>query len=119
MSREQQRYYIFVSWKNGREPTQIHNELVNAEGEEALSLRTVERWVHAFKDGDESVSDNACSGHPCKAVMSEKIAKADDFISNNPHITTTEMASQVGISHESFMQIVYCQKKNVMLHYDM
>ena len=45
MSCEQQRYYIFVSWKNGREPTQIHNELVNAEGEEALSLRTVERWV--------------------------------------------------------------------------
>ena len=80
--------------------------MVNAEGEEALSLRTVERWVHAFKDGDESVSDNACSGHPCKAVMSEKIAKADDFISNNPHITTTELASQVGISRERITHIL-------------
>ena len=107
MSREQQRYYIFVSWKNGREPTQIHNELVNAEGEEALSLRTVERWVRAFKDGDESVSDNARSGRPCEAVTSEKIAKADDFISNDPHITTTELASQVGISHERITHILH------------
>src|SRR5436190_23890969 len=70
MSREQQRYYINVSWKNGREPAQIHNELVNAEGEGALSLRTVERWVRAFEDGDESVSDKARSGRPCEAVTS-------------------------------------------------
>jgi len=56
MSYEQQRYYIYVSWKNGREPTQIHDELVNAEGEDALSLRTIQRWIRKFKDGDESVS---------------------------------------------------------------
>src|SRR5438128_7568531 len=106
MSREQQRYYIFISWKNGREPTQIHTELANAEGEEALSLRTVEHWVRAFKDGDESVSDNAHSGCPCKAVTSEKIAKVDDFISNDPHITTTELANQVGISCERITHIL-------------
>ena len=98
MSREQQRYYINVSWKNGREPAQIHNELVNAEGEGALSLRTVERWVRAFKDGDESVSDKARSGRPCEAVTSEKIAKVGDLVNNDydSYITTTELASQVG-----------------------
>jgi len=106
MSREQQRYYINVSWKNGREPAQIHNELVNAEGEGALSLRTVERWVRAFEDGDESVSDKARSGRPCEAVTSEKIAKADDLVSNDPHITTTELASQVGISRERITHIL-------------
>src|SRR5438128_1636115 len=104
---KQQQYYIFVSWKNSQEPTQIHNELVNAEGEEALSFCTVECWVRAFKDGDESISDNAHSGHPCKAVTSEKIAKVDDYISNNPHITTTELASQVGISHERITHILH------------
>src|SRR5437016_3254010 len=57
--------------------------------------------------GDESVSDNACSGCPCEAVTSEKIAKVDNFISNDPHITTTELASQVGISCERITHILH------------
>ena len=81
--------------------------MVNAEREKALSLRTVERWVRAFKDGDESVFDNARSGRPCEAVTSEKkIAKVDDFISNDLHITTTELASQVGIFRERITHIL-------------
>ena len=51
-------------------------------------------------------TDNARSGRPCEAVTSEKIAKADDFISNDPHITTTELASQVGISREKITHIL-------------
>jgi len=85
MSNEQQQYYTYVSWKNGREPTQIHNELVNASGEDALSLRTIQRWVCAFKDGDESFSDKARSGRPREAVTSEKIAKVDELVHGDPH----------------------------------
>jgi histone-lysine N-methyltransferase SETMAR len=107
MSREQQRYYIFVSWKNGREPAQIHNELVNAEGEQALSLSTVRRWIHAFEDGDESISDKACSGRPCEAVTPENIAKVDDLINDDPHISTSEIANQVGISRERIGHILH------------
>src|SRR5262245_54525386 len=29
MSYENQRYYVFVSWKNGRKATEIHEELLN------------------------------------------------------------------------------------------
>ena len=68
MCSEQQRYYVFVSWKSGREPTQIHNELANAEGEQALSPRTVRRRIRTFKDGDEIISDKSRSGRPCEAV---------------------------------------------------
>ena len=105
MSYEQQRYYIYVSWKNGREPTQIHDELVNAEGEDALSLRTIQRWIRTFKDGDESVSDKARSGRPREVVTSEKIAKVDELVNDDPHITTTELATQVGISRERITHI--------------
>ena len=90
MSRERQRYYIFVSWKNGRDPTQIHNELVNAEGKQALSLSTVIRWVHAFDDGNESIVDKARSGRPCEAVTPESIAKVDDLVNDDPHISISK-----------------------------
>ena len=109
MSSEQQRYYIFVSWKNGREPTQIHKELVNAEGKHALSLRTVERWIRAFKDGDETISDKPRSGRPREAVTPENIAKVEDLVNDDPHISTTEMASQVGISHERIVHILHSE----------
>ena len=48
MSRENQRYFIFASWKNA---TQIHEELVNVEGGQALSISTIRRWIATFKDG--------------------------------------------------------------------
>ena len=57
MSQENQRYYIFISWKNGHDATKIHEELVNAEGEHALSLSTVRRWVAKFKDRETQVDD--------------------------------------------------------------
>ena len=40
-NREHQRYYIFVSWKNGKSANQIHMELQVAEGPKALSLRSI------------------------------------------------------------------------------
>jgi len=36
MDNEYQRYYVFVSWKNGRDAAKIHEELSKAEGERAL-----------------------------------------------------------------------------------
>jgi hypothetical protein len=38
-TREKQRYYIWVCWKNGKGADDIHKELVIAEGDKALSKR--------------------------------------------------------------------------------
>jgi histone-lysine N-methyltransferase SETMAR len=107
MNLEHQRYYTFVSWKNGRTAIQIHDELVNAEGEEALSLRTIRRWISAFKNGDESISDKTRSGRPCEAVTPGNIAKVEELVSEDPHISTSELANQVGISCERIGHILH------------
>ena len=39
--------------KNGRNATQIHEELVNVKGEQALPISTIRRWIATFKDGEE------------------------------------------------------------------
>jgi len=67
-TREHQRYYIFVSWKNGKTPSQIYKELQIAEGPKALSLRTIYRWIEAFEEGENDIKDNPRSRHPCEAV---------------------------------------------------
>ena len=107
MNRENQCYFIFASWKVGRNATQIHDELVIVEGEQALSISTVRRWIAAFKDGEEEILDKPRSGRPCEAVTPDKIARVDDLVSNDPHISAKELAYQVGISRERIAYILH------------
>ena len=107
MSRENQRYFIFASWKNGRNATQIHEELVNVEGEQALSISTIRRRIAMFKGGEEEIKDKARSGRPREAVTSEKIARVEDLVSNDPHISTIQLANEVGISRERISYILH------------
>ena len=46
---------------------QIHEELVNVEGKQALSISTIRRWIAIFKDGEEEIKDKARFGRPRKA----------------------------------------------------
>ena len=84
MIHENQRYFIYGFWKVGRNATQIHNELVIIEGEQALSLSTVRRRTAAFEEGEEQIVDRPRSGRPCEAVTPEKIAKIEDLITDDP-----------------------------------
>ena len=107
MSHENQWYFIFASWKNGRNAKQIHEELVNVEGEQAFSISSVKRWIATFKDGEEQILDKPRSGHPCEAVTPKKIAKVEDLVSDNPHISTRELAHEVDISRERLACILH------------
>ena len=72
---EHQWYYIFVSWKNGKQPSEIHKELEVAEGPKALSLCTIYQWIEAFEEGENSIEDASQSGHPHEAVTQNCCSK--------------------------------------------
>ena len=109
ITQEHQHYYIYVSWKNGQTAKQIHQEFRVTEGPNALSERTIYRWIEAFKDGDESIEDNPCSGHPCEAVTPRTIAKVEELVDDNPHITIRMIEEEVGISKERIEYILHTQ----------
>ena len=83
-TRENQRYYIWVYWKNGKDVTDIHRELVTAEGDKALSKRTIYCWIEAFRAGQLSIEDVPYSGHPRDAVTPSNINIIEDLINNDP-----------------------------------
>ena len=85
---ENQRCYTFVEQKNGSTAAEIHQKLVVAEGDQALSLRTIHCWIEAFELGKQSVKDKAHSGYPCEAVTPATIGKVEDLVSEDCHITT-------------------------------
>ena len=82
-------------------------ELVNVEGEQALSTSTIRRWIATFKDGEEEIKDKARSGRPREAVTSEKIARVEDLVSNDPHTSIKELTNEVGISRERISYILH------------
>ena len=103
---ENQHYYIFVEWKNGSTAAEIHQKLVVAEGDQALSLRTIHCWIEAFELGKQSVKDEARSGRPHEAVTPATIGKVEDFVSEDRHITTRKLSEEVGISDERIIYIL-------------
>src|SRR6185312_6661449 len=105
-TRENQRYYIFVEWKNGSTAAEIHQKLVVAEGDQALSSRTIHCWIEAFELGKQSVKDEARSGCPREAVTPATIGKVEDLVSEDHHITTRKLSEEVGISDERIIYII-------------
>jgi len=106
-TREHQRYYIFVEWKNGNPAADIHRKLVVAEGEKALSLSTIYRWIEAFEHGQQSIQDEARSGRPREAITPKAIAMVEQLVSEDRHITTRKLEEEVGISKERIIHILH------------
>ena len=106
-TRESQRYYIWVCWKNGKGADDIHKELVIAEGTKALSKRTIYRWIEAFEAGQSSVEDAPRSGRPREAVTPLNVNIVEDLISNDPHISIENIQEVIPISTGSIETILH------------
>src|SRR5215470_11654934 len=97
-TREHQWYFVWVRWKNGNDVADIHRMLVNAEGEKALSKRTIYRWVEAFELGHLSVQDEPRSGRPREALSPSNVNIIEDIIKEDPHITVREIREMLPLS---------------------
>ncbi|CAG8682869.1 8264_t:CDS:1, partial [Ambispora leptoticha] len=75
--------------------TQIHEELVNVKGEQALSISIIRCWIAIFKNGEEEIKDNAFSEHLHEAVTSEKIFRIENLVSDDLHISIKELTNEV------------------------
>jgi hypothetical protein len=84
--REYQRYYIFVSWKTANQLNKYYRLLWRSN---AVSLASTYHWIEAFESGKNSVEDDSCSGRPQETSIPENIAKVNDLISDDSHMTIT------------------------------
>lgn len=116
-----------MCWKNGKGADGIHKELATAEGDKALSKRTIYRWIEAFEAGQSSIEDEPRSGRPREAVTPSNINIVENLINDDPHITIESIQQVVAISAGSIETILHneisvrkvCAKwvRDVMLHH--
>ena len=94
---------------------QIFNELCVIYGPQTISMRTVFRWVKAFKAGEFSVEDDSRPRRPKTSVTKANIADVKIVVEQDARLSVKDIGSCTGISEGSVQTIL---KKRLDLRKD-
>ena len=77
----------------------IHDELSSVFGDQTPSLRIVQRWSKAFREGREEIEDKARPGRLITETTAENIEQVPFLIGDALHITIAEVQVQTDLSY--------------------
>ena len=75
-------------------------------GPSCMSRANFYKWVQAFKDGRESITDDLRSGRPVDVSTPEAVQAVEDLIKSDRRVTLDEIATNLDISHGTVYAIV-------------
>ena len=101
------RSYIKCRIRLNIDSKQIFNELCGIYGPQTISsMRTVFRWVKAFKAGKFSVEADIRPGRPKTPVMKVNIAAVKIVVEQDARLSVKDIAGCTGISEGSMQTIL-------------
>ena len=100
------RSYIKCRIRLNIDSKQIFNELCGIYGPQTISMRTVFRWVKAFKAGNVSVEDDTHPERPKTSVTKANIAAVKIVVEQDARVSVKDIASCTGISEGSVHTIL-------------
>ena len=100
------RSYIKCRIRLNIDSKQIFNELYGIYGPQTISVRTVFRWVKAFKGGKFSAEDDTRPGRPKTFVTKANIAAVKIVVKQDAQLSVKDIASCTGISEGSVQTIL-------------
>jgi hypothetical protein len=119
MTTENVSFYIKVLTALNIQTRVIHDELDSVYGDQAPSLRTVERWSKLFCEDKEDIDDEARLGRPITKTTSENIEQVRLLIDDDPYVTLDDMQQQIDLSYGSIQRIItdHLNFKNITARY--
>ena len=100
------RSYIYCHIRLNIDSKQIFNEFCGIYGPQTISMRTIFRWVKAFKAGKFSVEDDTRPGRTKTSVTKAKIAAVKIVVEQDARMSVEDIASCTGISEGSVQTIL-------------
>ena len=91
------RSYIKCRIRLNIDSKQIFNELCGIYGPQTISMRTVCRWVKAFKAGKFSVEDYTHPGRPKTSVTTANVAAVKIVVEQDARLSVKDIVSCTGI----------------------
>ena len=98
--------YIKCCIRLNTDSKQIFNELCGIYGPQTISMRTVFRWVKAFKAGKFSVEDDTHPGRPKTSVTQANIDAVKIVVEQDARLSVKDIASCTDISEGSMQTIL-------------
>ena len=99
-TRDKQRAVVCFLWLEGLPGAEIHTRLLEQYGDNALSKRTIYKWIEKFKSGWTSVKHAEGAGRLSISTGEEKTELSQQMILQNQRITIDELAQFPQISHK-------------------
>lgn len=103
----EQRVNIKFCCKLGKTASETYEMLKTVYGDNTLSRTTVFDWFKRFKDGRESVKDDARTGRPSVSRNADSIAKVRELVARDRRMTLRLMAEELNINKETIRQILH------------
>ena len=92
MSKLEHRANIKFCFKLNKSATETHQMLRQAYGDTSVIHKTVCKWFERFKEGKESLDDDARSGRPSTSRNNDNIAAVKTIIRSNRCLTIREIS---------------------------
>jgi len=74
-------------------PSEIHQQICQVYGDNAMSDGMVGKWVQMFNKGRENVHDEAQSGHP-SLVNNDLVRKVNERVRDDRRVTISDLSLQ-------------------------
>ncbi len=97
------RCVIHFLWLKGNTNKEIYESIIEAYGENSISLRTVQDRTQKCKQGDYSIFDLPRSGRPPKDELVQKIK---DILQEDPYLSTKKISKKVGADSKTVKKIL-------------
>ena len=104
ISKEDKRSWLKIECARGRNARQGYKDLQEACGERALPYHTVPRWVKAFKEGWQNVTDMPRPGHP--AEREKDVQTMNPLVLADQNATIRELTNDSGLSPSTVLNIL-------------
>ena len=76
----------------------IHNDIVEVCGDQALAYSTVRRWAQLFREGRDSIHNEPRTGKPKSATCKPSIELVGEFLRNDPCCSIEVISKYIRIS---------------------
>lgn len=100
----------FLNAKNTK-PVDIHRQICEVYGENAMSDSMIRRWVRQFNEGRDQVHDNERSGRPC-LVNEELVRTVEELVKENRTFTISHLSTKFPQISRSLLHEIVSKKLN-------
>ncbi|PSN43849.1 hypothetical protein C0J52_11883 [Blattella germanica] len=98
------RSWLKIECARGKNARQCYEILQDVCGENALPYRTVARWVKAFNEGRQNVTDMPRSGHP--TVSEENVQNVNALVLADRNSTIRQLANDTRLAPSTVLKIL-------------